>query len=63
MDLDISICTYQGGTFDVVFINRETGQELTFSGTQELDEEQFDFANKIAPACVWTKYRRITPED
>lgn len=63
MTLHISICPFQNGEFDVIFRDRATGQELTFSGTRKLTDEQLDFANRIAPSCVWTEYQRITPED
>jgi hypothetical protein len=63
MDINISICTYNNGTFDVMFVNRETKEELCFSGKKKLTEEEFDLANKIAPACVWTRYKQATPDD
>lgn len=63
MKLDVSICTFNNDKFDIIFIDRSTGRELTFSGTQKLSEEEFNFADKIAPACVYTEYLRVTPED
>lgn len=63
MILTMSICTFNNGTFDVIFRDKATGEEVTFSGKQEVKGKQFDFINRIAPACVWTDYQRITPED
>jgi len=62
MILSISICTFDDGTFDVIFRNKKTGEELTFSGAQKLSPKKFDFANQIAPACVWTDYQKLTPD-
>jgi len=63
MKLTMSICTYNNDNFDVIFEDKETGQHLTLSGNQKLDEDEFQFANQIAPACVYTDYQRITPKD
>ena len=59
----ISICTFQNGSFDVMFRDVATGREITFTGQRKLNEEEFEFADEIAPACVWTEYERITPDD
>lgn len=61
--LDISIVTYNDGKFDVIFCDSDSGEEITFSGEQKIGSDDFDFINRIAPACVFTKYRRVTPED
>ena len=63
MILTMSICTYNNGAFDVIFRDRKTGEEFTFSGHQKVGKEDFDFIGRIAPACVWTDYQRITPDD
>ena len=59
----ISICTYNNGAFDVIFQDPDTYEEITLSGQQSVKGEQFDFINRIAPACVFTRYARITPEN
>ena len=51
----ISIVTYKNNKFDVIFKDDE-GHEVTFSGEQKVSEEEFEFINDIAPACVWTRY-------
>ena len=53
----ISIVTYNNSKFDVIFRDNE-GNEVTLSGEQEVSEEELEFINNIAPACVWTRYRR-----
>lgn len=63
MILTMSICTYNDGKFDVIFRDKKTGREFTFSGEQKVNGKDFDFINQIAPACVWTDYQRITPKD
>lgn len=61
-EITISICPFKNGEFDVMFKD-DDGNEIVFSGTKKLNAEELEFANNIAPACVWTKYQRITPED
>jgi hypothetical protein len=56
--LSISVCTFQNGSFDVILSDPDTGEEVTLSGEQKLDEEQFNFVNDKAPACVMTTYTR-----
>ena len=63
MRLEISICTFQGGAFDVMFRDKATGKEITFSGDRKVGDDELAFFNSIAPACVWTEYRRYTPPD
>lgn len=63
MEIDISICLFQNGTFDVIFRDRSTHDEITLSGSHKLTDEQKEFAYRVAPACVYTKYLRLTPED
>ena len=59
----ISIVTYNDGAFDVIFQDPDTYEEITLSGQQRVTGEEFEFINRIAPACVFTRYARITPED
>ncbi|SNT39974.1 hypothetical protein [Antarctobacter heliothermus] len=61
--LDLSVCVFQSGDIDVM-MKDETGQkmEINVSGFN-LGPEDLDFINKNAPACVWTRYGRITPCD
>ena len=56
--ISMSICTYQSGDFDVMIRDQETGHEVTLSGNQKVEDEDFELINAIAPACVWTKYTR-----
>jgi hypothetical protein len=63
MILTISVCTYQNGQFDVILRDKAAGKEITFSGERKVSSEDHEFLNRIAPACVWTDYQRITPED
>jgi hypothetical protein len=55
----ISVVTYNDGKFEVILKDDE-GREVSFLGEQKLSEEDFEFVNEIAPACVWTRYRRLT---
>ena len=61
--IEISICPFNNGTFDVMFRDKATGKELVFSGTRKLTDEELGFVAEIAPPCVWTEYERITPDD
>lgn len=54
--LTISVCTYQSGDFDVMLIDKETKEEVCFSGNQKITDKQLDIVNRLAPACVWTTY-------
>lgn len=58
MRMNISVCTYQNSDFDVIMIDKDTGEEVTLSGTQKLSDEEFALLNKLAPACVFTTYER-----
>ena len=58
MKIEISICTYNSGAFEVMFRDKQTGKELSFEDARRLGDEEFDFANSIAPACVWTTYTK-----
>lgn len=60
--IELSICTYEGGGFDVMIVDKASGRELCFSGKQTLSNDDFSLAHDIAPACVWTEYERVTPE-
>lgn len=53
--MKISVCTYQSGDFDVM-IKDASGNEVCLSGHQEITEEEFEVVNRLAPACVFTKY-------
>ena len=55
--MKMSICTYQDGSFEVMIKNDE-GEEVMLCGEQKLTPEEFEIVDKIAPACVWTKYER-----
>ena len=55
-EIAMSICTYKDGKFEVMISDQETGKEITLEGKQDISEEVFDLINKIAPACVWTRY-------
>jgi hypothetical protein len=61
--ITLSICTYNDGLFEVIINDKETGEGITFSGNKKIDNEQLAFINRIAPACVWTTYKRTTQED
>lgn len=63
-EIEISICTFQGGSFDVMFKDPATNHEYTFSGEipgGKMLDDDFAFVDSIAPACVWTKYKRVDP--
>lgn len=60
--IELSICTYGSGDFEVMIVDKATGKELTLSGNRKLSADEFEFVASIAPACVWTEYQRITPE-
>ena len=55
--ISMSICTYQNGDFEIMF--EKDGKEIVFEGNQKLSEEEFEIADSIAPACVWTQYKRV----
>jgi hypothetical protein len=57
MLLEMSICTYENGEFDVMLRDTATGEEIELSGFKRLSPEQFKLIDRIAPACVWTSYR------
>ena len=61
--IELSVCTYASGDFDVMIVDKASGKELTFSGNCKLSADEFELVGKIAPACVWTEYERITPGD
>ena len=54
----ISIVTYNNGEFDVMIEDDESHKSITLSGEQRVTDEEFEFINEIAPACVWTKWSR-----
>jgi hypothetical protein len=54
---EISICTFNDGLFQVI-IKDENLNEVTLEGKQKLNEEDFNFVNEFAPACVFTTYKR-----
>lgn len=59
--LEVSVCSYTGGDIDVM-LRDETRKELIISASGfNLDPDDLDFINKNCPACVWTRYGRITP--
>ena len=58
-DMLISVCPFNNGEFDVILIDRETGDEVTLSGHQKLSEEEFAIVNKLAPSCVFTRYKQV----
>jgi hypothetical protein len=62
-EINLSLYTYQNGTFDVMVVDKATGEELRFSGEKKLTDQELEMVNRIAPACVWTGYVRTTPED
>ena len=43
----------------ILIQDKETGQEITLEGNRKLDNEEFEFVNKIAPACVYTEYEEV----
>ena len=57
MLIELSICTYENGEFDVMLRDTATGEEVTLSGVKHLSPEEFELTLRIAPACVWTSYR------
>lgn len=57
-EIRMSICTYQGGTFDVMIQDAASGRGLCLSGSRVVTEDELDLINEIAPACVWTTYKR-----
>jgi len=56
-EFKMSVCIYQNGEFDI-FIRDMEDKEVCFQGTSKLSEEEFRMIDKIAPACVWTTYKR-----
>lgn len=54
LKMTMSICTFNNGDFDVMF--RLGDREVTFSGNQELSDDELDLSLEIAPACVWTDF-------
>ena len=56
-NIQMSICTFQDGVFQIIIQDKDTFEEITFDGQKELTDEQFEFVNRIAPACVYTPYK------
>lgn len=55
-EMSISVCTYQGGDFDVM-IKDGVGGYVCLSGKNNLTKEEFEILDRLAPACVFTKYK------
>lgn len=53
--MKISVCTYKSGDFEVI-LKDEDDNEITLSGNQKLSPEEFELVNRLAPACVFTRY-------
>jgi hypothetical protein len=58
-ELSISVCTYKDGTFEVILKDSVTLEEVTLSGKQDVSDDELDFLNGRAPACVFTRYIRL----
>ena len=58
--LSISVCTYQNGDFEVILQDPDTHEEITLSGNQKVEGDDFDLIQKLAPACVFTRYKMET---
>lgn len=56
--ITLSVCAFQNGGFDVIIQDPTTGEEVTLSGEQKLDDQQFAMIDRLAPACVFTTYER-----
>lgn len=56
--IDISICSFNDGKFQIFIKDPKTHRELVFEGKQELNESELELAQEIAPACVYTRYKR-----
>ena len=56
LNLKISVCPFQDGHFDVMLIDADTGEKVTLSGSQKLNDEELAIVTKLAPSCVWTIY-------
>lgn len=61
--IKMSFCTYSDGLFEVMIHDVASGSELYFSGRKKITDDELHLINAIAPACVWTEYQRISPED
>lgn len=57
--MQISVCTYQGGDWEVIIVDKKTGEEVLFSGHGNLSDTDFEIVNRLAPACVWTTYEEV----
>lgn len=59
-EIAFSICTFNDGKFDVMVKEVSTGREIILSGERKVSDDDLELINRIAPACVWTKYKTET---
>ena len=59
MKIKLSFCTFQGGGFEVLVVDADTGEEVTLSGDAKVPIEDFEILDRIAPACVFTTYESV----
>ncbi len=53
----LSICTYKSGAFQIMI--QDDKHDLTFEGERKLEQDELEWTLDIAPACVFTKYKRV----
>ncbi len=58
MIIEMSICCYNDKRFDVILRDKDTREEVTLSGKQDLNEAERDLCNRIAPPCVYTLFAK-----
>ena len=56
-DIQLSICTYNSGAFQVMV--KHGDYDITFEGERKLSEEEFVVVNMLAPACLFTPYKML----
>ncbi len=56
MKFGMSICLFNDNSFEITFRDKETFKEIIFTGDKKCNREEIEFANRIAPACVYTYY-------
>ena len=56
--IEMSVCTYNDGTFDVILRDADTKEEVTLSGKQQLTPEEQELVCDLAPPCVYSRYAR-----
>lgn len=56
--IELSLCRYVNGEFDLFIVDKETRQEVAISGTRKFTEAEVEMLDRLMPGCVFTSYRQ-----